>query len=298
MDNLFVFDSLDFDVVVDQLVDISDDGVALNVHQDERRHVDLLRRIARTIGAGDGARIDVEPVLLFVRLEFVRVSGDEDVAVELSVDQRQSVGVAPGHQLMSVTKTDFELTHVDDLLFGPIGVEVLEVVQVSPDDVDVVGQTLEVVQRLFGVQVARAEDVLNAARNQQLLELGGQTRRAMRDVQITDHQHQHFDFSLNSHKKIQKLTDGELLRQRKVVMMIQKEKELFQTHLSTFHFNIASKMVLPLLLKWFYLSQHNKDNKSISQLVSYCYYRSDNNDSCFNSSFVSLVLKHFLPLFH
>ena len=162
LNGFLVFDPLDFDVVVDQLVDVCDHGVALDVHEDEGRHVDLLGRVARTVSAGDRARVHVEAVLLLVSLEFVRVSGDEDVAVQLSVDQGQSVRIAGRHQLVAVTEPDFELTHGDHLLFGPIVVEVLQVVQVAPDDVHVVGQALEVVEGLLGVEVARAKDVLDA----------------------------------------------------------------------------------------------------------------------------------------
>ena len=56
---------------------------------------------------------------------------------------------------------------------------------------DVTGQGFQVVQSFLGAEVARAEDVLDPARHQQLLELRRQGRGSVRDVQIAKHQHQH-----------------------------------------------------------------------------------------------------------
>lgn len=50
---------------------------------------------------------------------------------------------------------------------------------------DVSGERLQVVIALLGAEVAGAEDVLDLARDQQLLELGGQGVASMRDVQVT-----------------------------------------------------------------------------------------------------------------
>lgn len=46
---------------------------------------------------------------MFITLEFVGVTADEDVDVELSLDQGEGVGTSPGHDLMAVTETDAEL---------------------------------------------------------------------------------------------------------------------------------------------------------------------------------------------
>lgn len=81
---LFVLDPFNFDVVGDQLVHVSDDGRTLNVHEDEGRdnlHIDGI------VSASSRAGIDVEFILMLVRLEFVRMARDEDVHVELALDE-------------------------------------------------------------------------------------------------------------------------------------------------------------------------------------------------------------------
>lgn len=50
---------------------------------------------------------------------------------------------------------------------------------------DVSGQRLQVVIALLGAQVARAQNVLDLARHQQLLELGRQRVAPVGDVQVT-----------------------------------------------------------------------------------------------------------------
>lgn len=60
-----------------------------------------------------------------------------------------------------------------------------DLVKVSPDDVHVPGQGLQVVIALFGAEVARAEDVLDLAWDQQLLELGWQGVASVGNVQVT-----------------------------------------------------------------------------------------------------------------
>lgn len=60
-----------------------------------------------------------------------------------------------------------------------------DLVKVPSDYVDVSGERLQVVIALLGAKVARAEDVLDLPRDQQLLELGGQGVASMRDVQVT-----------------------------------------------------------------------------------------------------------------
>lgn len=60
-----------------------------------------------------------------------------------------------------------------------------DLIKVSPDDVDVPGQRLQVVVALLGAEVSRAEDVLDLSWNQQLLELCGQRVAAVGNVQVT-----------------------------------------------------------------------------------------------------------------
>ena len=81
-DGLFEFDPLNFDVVVDELVDVSDDCPALDVHKNERWYHLVVQGRVR---AGDGARVNVELSLVLVSLELVGVARDEDIAVQLPV---------------------------------------------------------------------------------------------------------------------------------------------------------------------------------------------------------------------
>ncbi len=75
---------LDLDLALHQLVDVGDDGGALDIHEDEGGHGRLVAE--RGEGAGGRARVDVEAPVLLVGLELVRVAGDQDVAVQLTVD--------------------------------------------------------------------------------------------------------------------------------------------------------------------------------------------------------------------
>jgi len=60
------------------------------------------------VSARDGARINVEFVLVFKRIKPMRVSRDENVNIQLSLDHREAVRVAPRHNLMTMTQTDTE----------------------------------------------------------------------------------------------------------------------------------------------------------------------------------------------
>ena len=81
-DGLFEFDPLNFDVIIHELVDVSDNSAALDVHKYERRD-DLV--VEGSIRAGDRAGIDVELSLVLICLELVGVACDEDVAIQLPV---------------------------------------------------------------------------------------------------------------------------------------------------------------------------------------------------------------------
>lgn len=93
---LLVFYSLHLHLIADQLIHIGDHCGALDVHQDERWNRRFLERI---VSAGCRSGIDVETILVFVRLELVRVTGDEDVHVQLALDERQRFGITPWHDL-------------------------------------------------------------------------------------------------------------------------------------------------------------------------------------------------------
>ena len=133
----FVLDPLHFHLFVNELVNVGDDGRALYIHEDEGGH-DGVVGVERVVGTGDGARVDVELVLVFVRLKPVGVTRDQNVTVELSVEGGQSLGVPPWHHLMAMTQTDFELADRNDFLLRPRRV----VVKVAPYHVNVVSKRL------------------------------------------------------------------------------------------------------------------------------------------------------------
>ena len=106
----------------------------------------------------------------------------------LPVDKSKGLLIAPGNHLVAVTNSDPELAHRHHLLLGVV--ETL--VKVSPDHVDVTGQGLQVVQSLLGAQIARAENVLDPTRNEQLLKFSRESGGPVGDVKISEHEHQHY----------------------------------------------------------------------------------------------------------
>lgn len=63
-------------------------------------------------------------------------------------------------------------------------------IKVPSDNMNIPSQGLEVVIGVLGAEVPCAQDVLDLARHQQLLELGREAVAAMGDVEISQHQHQ------------------------------------------------------------------------------------------------------------
>ena len=78
---LLILDPVHFYFVVNELIDVGNNGGALNVHQDEAG--DNLGLQGR-VGPGGGPGIDIELVLVFVGFKLVGVAGYQDVAVQLS----------------------------------------------------------------------------------------------------------------------------------------------------------------------------------------------------------------------
>ena len=74
------------------------------------------------VGPGGRAGVDVELVLALEGLELVRVSGDEDVHVQLSLQQPQAGHVPPGDDLVAVDQADLELAHRHHLLLRVVEV--------------------------------------------------------------------------------------------------------------------------------------------------------------------------------
>lgn len=74
------------------------------------------------VGPRGRAGVDVKLVLVLESLKLVRVSGDEDVHVQLPLEKRQAGHVAPGDDLVPVDEADLELAHGDHLLLGVVQV--------------------------------------------------------------------------------------------------------------------------------------------------------------------------------
>lgn len=74
------------------------------------------------VGSGGRTGVDVELVFVLEGFELVRVPGDEDIYVELSLQQRQAGHVAPRNHLVAVDQADLELAHSDHLLLRVVQV--------------------------------------------------------------------------------------------------------------------------------------------------------------------------------
>jgi len=88
---------------------------------------------------------------------------------------------------VAVAQADPELAHRDHLLL-----RIREVlVEVAAHYVHIIGQGFKIVVRLFGTDVSGGQDVVDAARHQQLLELGRQAATPMGNVQVAEYQNEH-----------------------------------------------------------------------------------------------------------
>lgn len=74
------------------------------------------------VGSCGRTRVDVELVFILERLELVRVPGDEDVDIKLSLEHCQTGHVAPGDHLVAVDETDLKLAHCHHLLLRVVQV--------------------------------------------------------------------------------------------------------------------------------------------------------------------------------
>ena len=124
----------------------------------------------------------------------MRVARHEDVAIELPLQRAERLRVTPWHDLVAVAQAELELADFHHLGVGEAVCHIRKestVVEIPPAHVHVCGKRAQVVVGEFVDNIARAEDVLDLARLQQRLELLGQIRLAMRDVQIADDQDEH-----------------------------------------------------------------------------------------------------------
>jgi hypothetical protein len=65
-------------------------------------------------------RVDDVLLLILIHLGLVRVSRDEDVDVELSLQRGQRLRIAPRHAQVAVRQTESELADLKNLLLGEI----------------------------------------------------------------------------------------------------------------------------------------------------------------------------------
>ena len=72
----------------------------------------------RTVCTCDGTRIDEPFSFVLVHLVLVCMSCDENIHIHLSLKSRQRLGTSPWNHLMSVTKTNLELSNLYNFLFG------------------------------------------------------------------------------------------------------------------------------------------------------------------------------------
>ena len=78
-----VLNSVNFDFIVNKLVDVGDDGAALDVHEDEAGD-DL--RFNCGVSSGRGAGVHIKLVLVLLRFKLVCMSGNENITVQLPIN--------------------------------------------------------------------------------------------------------------------------------------------------------------------------------------------------------------------
>lgn len=179
---LFVFNPLNFNIITNQLVHISDNSGALDIHQDERWDDSTFQRV---VGSCCRPWVNIELAFMLICFELVGMACDKDVHIQLSLYHGKCFRFAPWNHLVAMAQANAELTHSHHFLLRVDQI----LIEVSPDDMDVTGQGLEIVMRLFGTEVSSAEDMLDTARNQQFLELGGEAVASVGNVQVTQDQH-------------------------------------------------------------------------------------------------------------
>jgi len=74
----------------------------------------------RRVGTRARSWVDVKVAGLLVALETVRVPGDQHVNVQLALQNRQNLRVAPGHQLVAVAQADPEVAQLHNFRFGVV----------------------------------------------------------------------------------------------------------------------------------------------------------------------------------
>ena len=80
--SLLVFNPINFDLIVNQPIDIRDNGRALDVHKDEAGG-DVC--VKGRVGPSGRTRIHIELVLVLVSFKLVRVTAYKNVTVQLPV---------------------------------------------------------------------------------------------------------------------------------------------------------------------------------------------------------------------
>ena len=78
---LLIFYPINFDFIINELVDVSDNCCTLNVHQDEAWN-DL--RIQSRVSSSGRAWVYVELVFVLIRFKLVCMSSDQNITIKLS----------------------------------------------------------------------------------------------------------------------------------------------------------------------------------------------------------------------
>ncbi len=66
------------------------------------------------ICTSDASWVNKPLALVFVDLILVRVTGDQNIHIHLSLNHRETVCITPRDDLVSVNKTYFKLTNLDN----------------------------------------------------------------------------------------------------------------------------------------------------------------------------------------
>ena len=125
-----MFSFLDLDVelsdgylIILKFINITSHVLALHLKQGKRR---VWRTVQATVGAGHGARIHEVATVVLLHAGLVCVARHEHIAVELALDRRESLDVAPRHHVVAMGHSDPEPANLDDLVLGKrdVGVKI------------------------------------------------------------------------------------------------------------------------------------------------------------------------------
>jgi len=139
------------DFVVDELVDEGNDVVSLDCDQDERG---AGRAVSGRVGASHRTGVnEVLAVVLSYRI-LMSMAVDQDVTIQLSLDSSEGLEITPRSHLMSMDKSDLEVSNGHDFAFRKAG----QLIEISLHDVSLTlggGQVLKPLHGLHNDQICR-----------------------------------------------------------------------------------------------------------------------------------------------